>query len=137
MKTAETRERSWRLSWREGANPTRVETWADVDRVLRLLLEERDGELPLLVILEAPDGKWMTIGLDEPSVATFQYGVDPPYLLSEGEVSLEGKPLLFSSEGHWTEFDPTAAIPLELACRALREFFTSGERPTSVRWKET
>jgi hypothetical protein len=126
---------SWELTWEPG-DATPVRAADELDRLIRPLIRERDGELPILIMLSAPDGKWMSIALDEPSVATFQYGIDPPYFLSAGSPSSAGKPLLFSFQGHETEFEPAAAIPLDDALQGLRAFFMSGEQPTNIEWKE-
>jgi hypothetical protein len=126
----------WEVTWRGDGDPTPVATAHELDEILRPLLHERDGDLPLLAILSAPDGRWMGIGLDEPSVATFQDGVDPPYFVSLGSPSLGRSPFVYSLQGHWTEFAPEAAIPLDDALQALRAFFASGEQPTNIQWTE-
>ncbi len=126
----------WELSWREVGDPTSIGTVSELDDVLHSTRREPHGDLPPIATLTAPDGKWMGIGLDEPSVATFQYGADPPYLVSVGAGPPAREPFVFSFQGHWTEFGPEAAIPLDHALRALREFFVSGGQPRSIKWRE-
>lgn len=128
---------TWELTWREPGDATSVRTADELDHLVGSLIGERDGDLPILVMLTAPDAKWMSIGLAEPSVATFQYGVDPPYFVSAGSPPSDRKPLLFSFQGHWTEFEAEAAIPLDDALQALRVFLVSAERPTNIEWAET
>jgi hypothetical protein len=116
----------WELTWREGSEPTCIDA-AELDAVLLSILDERHDGLPLLIVLATPNGRSMGIGLDEPSVATFTYTLDPPYFVSRGTVSTGGTPLVFSYAGHWSEYDPEAAIPLADALDGLRAFCASDE----------
>jgi Immunity protein Imm1 len=127
----------WRLDWREGDEPADVASAEELEEILRGLAHERHGVPPLGAFLAAPDGKWMGIGLAEPSVLTFQLGADPPYFMSAGSATpTNDDPLVYSFQGHLTEFPAEAGIPLERALAAATEFFVSGNRPASIEWKE-
>jgi hypothetical protein len=127
----------WQLDWREGDDPADVATAAELEEILGGLAHERHDALPLGAFLTAPDGKWMGIGLAEPSVLTFQQGADPPYFMSAGLATpTNDDPLVYSFQGHWTEFPAEAGIPLERALAAAKEFFVAGDRPAGVEWTE-
>ena len=43
---------------------------------------------------------------------------------------------VFSYRGRYSDFPPSAAIPVDEAREAMRLFFRSGRRPTNIAWQE-
>jgi Immunity protein Imm1 len=60
---------------------------------------------------------------------------EPPYFVSRGD-GAAGDALVFFYNGHWTEFGTEAAVPLDDAIPAVRQFFETGQRSSAVAWDE-
>jgi hypothetical protein len=70
------------------------------------------------------------------SVVTFMASAaEPPYFVSRGD-DVTGDALVLFYNGHWTEFETEAAVPLDYAILALRQFFETGQQPSAVAWDE-
>lgn len=60
---------------------------------------------------------------------------DPPYYASKGNPKAEGT-IVFFYRRDWSEFHRWSAVPVADALAAMREFFETGERPTTMEWEE-
>jgi hypothetical protein len=127
---------TWTFWWGRSRNPVSV---ADEEH-LTALLDKASADAATSFTtaeLRSPGGAACAIGLGrEVSVATFSASyAEPPYYVSHGRLGFS-EPLVFFHDGHWTEFEPEAAIPVEVARTALADFFTTGSLPSNVKWTE-
>jgi hypothetical protein len=123
---------------KRGGGEIEVGTEADLDTLLDRLDEEAAASKPTIVRVEASNGATLGIGLGRSqSVLSFEASLDPPYFLSAAEEQAGEEPfLVFFYDGHWTEFPRRAAIPIQLAREAVREFARTARRPTVLEWEE-
>jgi len=92
-----------------------------------------------VVVLSAPNRDWLTLVLGgEETVVGFNYGHGgPPYFASVGDAETD-EPVLTAFVGleHHTEFTRRWVVPIAAGRQAAREFLSTGQRPTSLRWEE-
>jgi hypothetical protein len=126
----------WTVAWGDDHLPVAVR---DRGHLMELLAEAgKDAAAShTMVELVSPSGSSCAVGLGRPrSVVTFMAAAaEPPYFVSRGE-GAAGDALVFYYYGHWTEFGAEAAVPLDDAILALRQFFETGQRPSGVAWDE-
>lgn len=137
--TTDTRSEPFTIEY--GDAPELIEDIDSVDRLDaeldRIAHESRAGDLPYLVTLTAPSGRSLAIGVgaDSSVLSWSDEDAEHPYFTSRGG-STDTEPVGFSYGGEWTEFPPSAAVPVGVARQAAREFVHTGERPGSVDWHE-
>ena len=113
-------------------SPSRVEQWLQ-ERIAEWSRKDLPGmvavELPPEHVLEA------VVGHPDVSMLVWHVGLDE-IACSVGTVNQPAE-FAFDYGGHRTTPYADAAIPVETAVEAMREFVASGgKRPTVVRWKE-
>ncbi len=126
---------AWTLAW---GNEHREVAVANSKHLSELLVEAaKDAKTShTIAALVSPSGAELTIGLGrERSIATFKASMEPPYFTSRGVGSAD-ELLVFSRDGHWSEFTGAEAIPVADAMAAVREFHETGQQPTCVEWRE-
>ena len=127
----------WTLAWGDDHRPRVVK---DAAHLLELLAEaSREAATShTMVELVSPSGTSCVVGLGRPSsVVTFQESfARPPWYISRGAGTTD-RPLVFFYNGHWTEFEAEAAVEVDAALLALREFYETGRRPSAVVWEES
>lgn len=112
-----------------------METRSDVVEHLQEL--EHSEEPPFMVEVEAHDAiVAMGVGAPESVMSFMSASLDPPYWASEGSNEAHDETLVFEYAGVPTEYPAWSAIPYEQARAAFLEFLASGQRPTSVHWRE-
>lgn len=122
------------LQWLENRE-TQVSSYEEFDRELDRLNAEASASGPMIVTAIHPDGAVLSIGLGrEASYLNFAASPDPPYYSSLGEEAADGV-VDFMYGGQPTEYPRNALVSLNAACKAAREFYGNGARPTSVRWQ--
>lgn len=114
---------------------------SDADQMTRELdridQESRAADEPWMVALLDEAGRELALGVGaDISVITWTDEDDKelPYLISHG-ASQDGEEDLEFYYGQWSEFEPLAAVPVEVARKAAREFLQTGARPDSVDWQ--
>ncbi|HVV59993.1 MAG TPA: Imm1 family immunity protein [Gaiellaceae bacterium] len=121
--------------WCGGATWTEVVDEVNLSSLLDAAEADAAAAFPI-VELRGPDGTTCRIGLGrDVSFATFDTSPGPPYFVSRGNLDWDGE-LVFFYDGHWTDFEPEAAIPVETAKASLVELFRTGARPAIIDWDE-
>jgi len=124
----------WTLAWGDEHLPVAVKSRT---HLMELLAEAGNDAATshTMVELVSPSGVSCAVGLGRTrSVVTFTASATvPPYFVSRGD-GAAGDALVFFYNGHWTEFGTEAAVPLDDAILALRQFFETGQRPNAVAW---
>ena len=124
--------KGWTLAWGDDHRPRVVESSEALNRLLGEAGVEAQGTFTMAELV-SPLGASCSIGLGrQRSVVTFSASADPPYFLSRGDETSVSDPLVFFYNGHWTEFGVEASVPADQAVLALKEFFETGEQPSSV-----
>lgn len=112
------------------------------DEELRYALAEAEQDAarqPLIAVVTLDDGDSLSIGLGrEISVLSFVGASgNPPYLSSQGRARRrDDENFVFHYFGHWSEFPPSTAVPVEDAVEAVRYFCEHGELSPQVDWVE-
>jgi hypothetical protein len=113
-------------------------------KALDAVLDEASAEARTVgklnvVVLSAPNRDWLSLVLGgEETVVSFNYGHgDPPYFASVGAAETD-EPVLTAFVGlqHHTEFPRRWVVPVAAGRQAAREFFSTGQRPSSLAWEE-
>lgn len=101
---------------------------------------ERDAaRLPLIAEVTVDDGDCLSIGLGcEVSVLSYVGASKmPPYFSSQGSTRVrDGEGVVFHYFGHWSEFPPSAAVPIADAVEAVRYFCEHGKLSPLMSWVE-
>lgn len=108
----------------------------ELDRIDR---ESRAADEPWMVALLDEAGRELALGVGaDTSVITWtdEANKEMPYLISRGASQILGGENLEFYYGQWSEFEPSAAVPVAVAREAAREFLRTGERPDTVAWQE-
>ncbi len=124
----------WTIQWNDGCEKE-VNSLVELDSLLDRL---HGDDQPVMAVVESPtNGDSLAIGLGrDVSVLNFVPGSgDPPYFTSLG-TDMRDEPVQFNFMGEQSEFPMRNAIPLDAARNAVREFFESGRRSSSIEWEE-
>jgi len=124
-----------RLVWGESGTVP-VDSIDDLDRRLAELAKEAKSR-PFIAELIATNGNCVSMGLgrEESVLSWVQASKDPPYYASKGNPKAEGT-IVFFYGGDWSDFPRWSTVSATDALAAMREFFETGERPTTVEWEE-
>lgn len=112
------------------------------DDELRYALSEAGHDAarqPLIAEVTLDDGESLSIGLGgEVSVLSYVgASKNPPYFSSQGSSRVrDGEGVVFFYYGHWSEFPPSAAVPVEDAVEAVRYFCEHGKLSPQLSWVE-
>ena len=134
------REKSLRakITWRSGEAGV-VVTCEDELRQALADVERDAARQPLIAEVTLDGGDSLSIGLGR-EVSVLSYVAEsgnPPYFSSQGASRVpDGKGLVFYYYGHWSEFPPSAAVPVEDAVQAVRYFCRHGGLSSQLRWVE-
>jgi immunity protein Imm1 of predicted polymorphic toxin system len=130
-----TRTARQRVEWGEDGTAW-VSSVAELDALLDKLAREAAAK-PFMVDLVSPSGDSLSIGLgSKKSVLSWiPSGGNPPYYASKGNPEADGA-VVFFYRGSWSEFPGWSAISIAAARAAMRTFFQTGARPTTVEWEE-
>lgn len=133
---------------RRGACDMTKVSWDDAERPinsineLEALLDDIHGEAirrrPCLASIElSPTGASLSIGLGrEVSILNYVSGTgNPPYFSSSGGLSAD-EAVHFYFMGDWSEYPLRNTIPVEVARRAVRYFYQTGQLDPAVTWEE-
>lgn len=90
----------------------------------------------VLVEFVSDEGASLTVGLgSELSVLCFQTSIDPPYFWTIGDIDDAPELLDYSYGGSMSEYEGRQLVTKSAAEQALREFASTGDRPTTVQWE--
>jgi hypothetical protein len=126
---------SARLEWDDGQT-IEVATVDELDRAVSRIHEAAADE-PVVAELILDNGDSLGIGLGRlRTVMWFVAGSkEPPYLTTVGDERVDpNEVIVFTYGDEPTEYPAIAAIPIERAIEALKEFFVTEKLPTSVDW---
>jgi hypothetical protein len=136
MSTTADTSRQITLSWAEGKSATVASVDELDERLDALDAEAREGD-PFVAEVARPDGAVLSIGLGrDASVLNYSASPDPPYYTSHSPGGSGDESPVFYYYGHWSEFRPDAAVPMENAREAVRVFFRTGDRPDNIDWRQ-
>jgi hypothetical protein len=123
------------LLWGESETAV-VESIDELDHRLAVLTEEAKKR-PFMAELIATNGNSLSMGLgrEETVLSWVPANNDPPYYASKGNPNAEGT-IVFYYSGDWSEFPRWSAVPVPAGWATMREFFQTGERPSTVEWQE-
>ena len=122
------------------ADPVVVDSVADLDALLdRLAGDERRAEMPSLVEIVSDDEvRALDVGVGCSGFGVVVWHDDDDaadeVLASVGTVVV-GEPVFLDFGGTPTTMPRDAAIPVDVARQAAREFLVTGRRPTAVAWR--
>ena len=124
------------IDWAEGQPPIVVSALAQLDRALDTITAQCPPDKPTIVFVEV-HGHTLSLGLGaSESFVQLTESDDPPYMLTVGDSAAEGQvPFLLQGE-HDTEIPRRNLVPLSTARAIVREFFTTGRRPSITAWEE-
>lgn len=110
----------------------------DLDRFLDQLSAAAAATQPFIAELVTSAGARLGIGLGiSGTVLSFKQSDDPPYFVSVGDSDALGdEDVGFYFQGQWSEFPPSAVVPIERAREAARLFLLTGQRPDVIEWEE-
>jgi hypothetical protein len=94
---------------------------------------------PLIAEVTLDGGDCLSIGLGREVSVLSYVGASkmPPYFSSQGSAWVrDGEVVVFYYCGHWTEFAPSAAVPIADAVEAVRYFCEHGKLSTLMNWVE-
>jgi hypothetical protein len=121
----------------DGPREATVSTVDELDRLLDRIAAEavRTGR-PELPTLYDDDGRSLAVGVgDRLSLLSWtDENTEDDVVLSAGDEESDGEVKFFYGN-QFSFFPRSALIPVEQARRAMREFLTTGARPTGVRWQ--
>ena len=94
---------------------------------------------PLIAEVILADGGSLSVGLGR-NVSVLSYvGASnmPPYFISQGSARVrDGENVVFYYYGHWSEFPPSAAVPIPDALEAIRYFCEHGKLSPLMHWTQ-
>jgi hypothetical protein len=95
-------------------------------------LQARFHDDPRLVSIASAEGEQsLSIGL---GVDRSMLNWNNAYLTSRGDADATGEDVEFAFSNTWNEYPPRVLIPMDVARQAVRDYFTTGVRPTNVTW---
>jgi hypothetical protein len=100
--------------------------------VAQQLRQVGGGVIPVEFVLEHGDGPQETDVSGRPELPTLYDDRGRSLAIGVGDQSS----LLVWTEDQYSYFPATALIPTDLAREAMRQFITSGTRPTVVAWQD-
>jgi hypothetical protein len=127
-----------KIKWRDGEDGHLV-TCEDEFRHALAEAEQDAARLPMIAEVTLDDGDCLAIGLGREVSVLSYVGASkmPPYLISQGLArARDGEGVVFHYYGHWSEFPPPAAVPVEEAVDAVRYFCEHGELSPLMNWAE-
>ena len=95
--------------------------------------EQDAAHRPLIAEVTLDDGDCLSIGLGREISVLSYVGASkmPPYFSSQGSARVrDGEGVVFHYFGHWSEFAPSAAVPIADAVEAVRHFCEHGKLST-------
>jgi len=125
---------SWMLQIEEG----QMEDVHDEVQLRRRLgeLQEHARRKPMFVVLHAPNGSSLAIGLGrEVSVLSYAVPGGWPARHAVGDETNDAL-ITFDYFGHFSEMPARYAVPVETALEATVEFFNSGKPTDRLLWEE-
>jgi hypothetical protein len=123
----------------DGPQETGVSGTAELDRLLDgITADAKHTGRPELPTLYDDRGRSLAIGVgDQSSLLVWtEDDSDGSSLLSQGVTQGGGDEVGFFYGNQYSYFPATALIPIDLAREAMRQFITSGTRPTVVAWQD-
>lgn len=124
------------LQWSENEPPAEIHTGQQLDQLLDQLTETCRSERLISVRLQAHGCEAdILLGLPE-SFVYLKEGRAARYYITVGDSHVDGVVSFHLLGEHHTEFQRRHLIPIATARRVLREFFDTGQRPTSVDWED-
>ena len=124
------------LQWSQTKPPATVQNGEELDRLLDEIAATAGREFPISVRLHA-HGCEADLLLGLPESFVYLNEVSPKrYFITVGDSHADGVVGFHLLGQHHTEFERRHLIPTSTARRVLREFFETGQRPTSVEWEE-
>jgi hypothetical protein len=125
------------MTWTIQTRADGTEPVADAEQLRTRLseLQEQAKKAPFFVILNAPDGSNMAIGLGRDlSVLSYSTAGGWPAQHVVGDSHREGL-LTYTYLGDFSEMPARYAIPVQEAIEATVEFFNSGRRTGRLTWE--
>ncbi|WP_164842324.1 Imm1 family immunity protein [Actinoplanes solisilvae] len=101
--------------------------------------EQDAARMPLIAEVILDDGDCLAIGLGREVSVLSYVGASkmPPYFSSQGSARVrDGEGVVFHYYGHWSEFPPSAAVPIAEAVEAVRYFCRHGKLSPLMNWAE-
>jgi hypothetical protein len=131
---------TWKVTWGEQEDEKEVRSLAELDEILQELSKSYGGDNAILAELESPDGSSLAIGLGR-SESVLNYvspSGDPPYYSSVGvkAESDDEDVVVFFFRGAWSEFPRRHLVPIAVARKAARYFFTHQGLFEGIEWEE-
>lgn len=124
------------VGWAEGES-AEVTSVDELDQRLDALDEQARDSEPFAVTLERPDGATLSIVLGRDwSIVNHMASLDPPYYTSYDPHADADGTVVFYYYGHWSELPTDCTIPVQDAREAARRFFSDGQRPENIDWRE-
>jgi hypothetical protein len=128
------------LQWAEKAPAVGIGNRAQLEQRL-FELAQKSCRLPILAVLNMPDGTAGYIGLGRPQSIVFFHGARGADGLTEewipiGQDAHPGYTSFYLLGQHHSEFENRSLLPTCDAIRALCEFFERGTRPAWIRWEQ-
>ena len=124
------------LQWSETEPPAEIHTGEQLDQLLDQLTDTSRPVQVVSVRLQA-HGCESDILLGLPESFLYLNEVRAArYYITVGDSHADGVVSFHLLGQHHTEFERRHLIPIATARRVLREFFDTGQRPTSVDWEE-
>jgi len=115
---------------------------AELDHLLDRIERDAPPERPILAQVGHATGGYLTIGLGGTlSVLTHVPANGyPPYFTSLGDIApgdADGdESIVFFYCDHWSEFSRYQCLAPDIARRAMRDFFSTGQLPQWLGWEE-
>jgi hypothetical protein len=130
----------WLVEWQGFTGPHSRRAVATPQEAVELFLRvDRSAEGPVLMDFyrESSQGGSLTVGAGRPSaVLSYQDSLDPPYFVSMGTEQPGQGTETWAYGGHESEFLERNLISKASALEALREYLTTGQRPSRIAWEE-
>jgi len=126
-----------KIKWR--ADDGRLVTCDEEFRDAFAEAEQDAAGLPLIAEVTLDDGDCLSIGLGREISVLSYVGASrmPPYFSSQGSAPVrDGEGVVFHYYGHWSEFPPSAAVPIAEAVEAVRYFCAHGRLSPLMNWVE-
>ena len=124
------------LQWSGNEPPAEIHTGEQLDQLLDQLTETCRPVRVFSVRLQAHGYEAdILLGLPESFVYLNEVRAFR-YYITVGDARADGVVGFHLLGQHHTEFERRHLIPIATARRVLREFFETGQRPTSVDWEE-
>lgn len=127
-----------KIKWRDGDDGHLV-TCDEEFRGAFAEAEQDAARLPLIAEVTSDDGDCLSIGLGREISVLSYVGASkmPPYFSSQGLAWVrDGEGVVFHYYGHWSEFPPSAAVPMADAVEAVRYFCEHGRLSPLMSWVE-